>query len=298
MDQYEESGKTNKMKYLESVKTADIGKILHKSPYNSFEQNLFDKIYQKETLIRLKRTIENIPVAAPGTHLVDIGCYAPMISLYSQLLGYQTISALANYDWDALSKKITKESDDLRINVYIQDVEKQKLPFDDQSVDVVLLLEVFEHFSIDPVFVLAEINRILKPGGVLVLSVPNILHPLFGFNHLLGKNPCKEPYNGYDANRHNRLYTPFEIKQLASDTGFVTDMLATVHTSSGWLANLLKMFYYCTDCINLLRGKNLFRKRGEIIISRMVKKTGVNERHPRWLYIDRTTYGNWYNSVE
>lgn len=286
------------MTYLKSVKVSDIGEILRKSPYNLFEQQLYKRIYQRGNLRRLKRTVESIPVAAPGAHLVDIGCYAPMISLYHQLLGYQKISALAKYDWDALSEKIGQKSDDLHIRVFIQDLEKQRLPFDDQSVDAVLLLEVLEHFSFDPFFVMSEINRVLKPGGVLVLSVPNILRPHFGFDHFLGKNPCKEPYNGYDANRHNRLYTPFEIRQLASDAGFETAMLTTVQTSSGWFTNLLRILYCCTDSINLLRGKFLFGQRGDIILSRMVKKTGIKERYPRWLYIDRTVYGNWYQSIE
>ena len=284
------------MTYLKSIKTSEIKDIMQKSSYNSFERELFEKVYQQDTLIRLKQTIKNIPVAFPKAHLVDIGCYAPMISLYSQLLGYQSISALAMYDWDALSTKMNQTPTDIQLNVFIQDVEKTKLPFDDQSVDVVLLLEVLEHFSIDPVFVMAEINRILKPEGVLVLSVPNILHPLFGFNHFLGKNPCKEPYNGYDANRHNRLYTSSEIKQLATDTGFECEVLTTIRTSTNFPTQLLLLFYHVADGLNLLRGKNLFYQRGEIILSRMIKKTAVKERYPRWLYINRDIYRNWYES--
>jgi SAM-dependent methyltransferase len=50
------------------------------------------------------------------------------------------------------------------------------LPFADETFDTVLLLEVLEHVA-DARSVLANIARVLKPGGVLLLSVP-FLYPL------------------------------------------------------------------------------------------------------------------------
>ncbi len=48
----------------------------------------------------------------------------------------------------------------------------ETLPLADQSFDGVLLLDVLEHVS-DQQAVLREIQRVLKPGGTLVLSVPH-----------------------------------------------------------------------------------------------------------------------------
>jgi len=55
------------------------------------------------------------------------------------------------------------------------------LPFADASFDTVLLLEVLEHVA-DARAVLAEIARVLKTGGVLLLSVP-FLYPLHDAPH-------------------------------------------------------------------------------------------------------------------
>lgn len=55
------------------------------------------------------------------------------------------------------------------------------LPFSDDSIDTVLLLEVLEHVQDAPA-VLADIARVLKPGGVLLLSVP-FLYPLHDSPH-------------------------------------------------------------------------------------------------------------------
>jgi SAM-dependent methyltransferase len=47
------------------------------------------------------------------------------------------------------------------------------MPFADASIDVVLITQVLEHIP-DPIAVIAEIRRVLKPGGTLLLSVPSI----------------------------------------------------------------------------------------------------------------------------
>lgn len=49
------------------------------------------------------------------------------------------------------------------------------IPFPDSSFDYILFLEILEHLK-NPFFVLAEINRILKKSGKLILSTPNILN--------------------------------------------------------------------------------------------------------------------------
>ena len=51
---------------------------------------------------------------------------------------------------------------------------RKRLPYDDSSFDVVLLVEVIEHLS-DHQAALGELSRILKPGGVLILTTPNIM---------------------------------------------------------------------------------------------------------------------------
>ena len=45
------------------------------------------------------------------------------------------------------------------------------MPIDNATYDVVILTQVLEHVD-DPIKVLTEINRVLKPGGLLLLSVP------------------------------------------------------------------------------------------------------------------------------
>lgn len=51
------------------------------------------------------------------------------------------------------------------------DLEKAKLPFEDNSVDIVRACHILEHIK-NYIGLMAEINRILKPNGVLYIKVP------------------------------------------------------------------------------------------------------------------------------
>jgi SAM-dependent methyltransferase len=84
-------------------------------------------------------------------------------------------------------------------------------------VDVVVAFEVFEHV-IDPSLFLASLRRTLKPGGLLILSTPNI----DGFQtRVLG---TKTSTIGFD---HVRLYNPRSLAIVLERNGFSVDRLET-----------------------------------------------------------------------
>jgi len=74
------------------------------------------------------------------------------------------------------------------------DLEKIPYPFDDNSVDEVVLSHVLEHLWIKPTLVIEEIHRILKPNGIFILKLPiqtNIIqhvrnkHSIYYMNYFL-----------------------------------------------------------------------------------------------------------------
>lgn len=75
-----------------------------------------------------------------------------------------------------------------------------RIPMEDASVDQVLMIEVLEHLF-EPRTSLAEIHRVLQPGGRLFLTCP-FMWPLH-----------EEPFD------HAR-YTPFGVKHLLESCGF------------------------------------------------------------------------------
>lgn len=110
-------------------------------------------------------------------------------------------------------------------------VEVAAFPYADESFDVVLFCEVIEHLLLDPVFALREINRILKPGGRLALTTPNVAR-LENVARLVAGANMYDPYSGYGPyGRHNREFTRHELVKLLSFCGFATDehFTADVH---------------------------------------------------------------------
>ena len=101
------------------------------------------------------------------------------------------------------------------------------LPIADETFDKVLLTEVLEHLS-DDHRGLCEIYRILKPGGILALSVPHAQFPFWWdplntvWTHMGGKPIRKGPIAGIWSN-HERLYEPSDLVQKIVEAGFKID---------------------------------------------------------------------------
>ncbi|TNC99665.1 MAG: ubiquinone/menaquinone biosynthesis methylase-like protein [Gallionellaceae bacterium] len=78
------------------------------------------------------------------------------------------------------------------VSVKIADLSNERLPFPDESFDLVTCTEVIEHLE-HYRSTLRDIHRVLKPNGTLVLTTPNILNLksrirflIFGFYNLFG----------------------------------------------------------------------------------------------------------------
>jgi len=53
------------------------------------------------------------------------------------------------------------------------DIESQRLPLEDGSVDVIIANQILEHTK-NVFWILHQVSRVLKPGGSLILGVPNL----------------------------------------------------------------------------------------------------------------------------
>jgi SAM-dependent methyltransferase len=74
------------------------------------------------------------------------------------------------------------------IEVFSLDLERDKLPFANASIDIIIINQVLEHTK-DVFWILSEIVRVLRPGGSVIIGVPNLasLHNRIGL--LFGMQP-------------------------------------------------------------------------------------------------------------
>ena len=84
------------------------------------------------------------------------------------------------------------------------------IPFEDSSLDAVICSEVLEHVD-SPSESVKELVRVLKPGGVMALSVPRYLPELICWK--LSKEYSKTPGG------HVRIFKHKELKNLAVSNG-------------------------------------------------------------------------------
>ena len=97
-----------------------------------------------------------------------------------------------------------------------------RIPFEDASFDRAICIEVFEHLFA-PQEAAAEIRRVLRPGGRLVASVPNVGYWRMRLNSLLGIwNPAGDPLAIEQPWRdpHIRFFTIPALERMLRGAGF------------------------------------------------------------------------------
>jgi 2-polyprenyl-3-methyl-5-hydroxy-6-metoxy-1,4-benzoquinol methylase len=96
------------------------------------------------------------------------------------------------------------------------------------SVDVVIMFELIEHL-VDPDAALAEVRRILVPGGHFVLSTPNLAAWFNRALLLVGVQPIFSEVSttgvygrpGHDLVGHLRLFTHRALVEFLAASGFI-----------------------------------------------------------------------------
>jgi ubiquinone/menaquinone biosynthesis C-methylase UbiE len=85
-----------------------------------------------------------------------------------------------------------------------------QLPFEDNSFDIVVCSDVIEH-TIDPFKATEELIRVLKPNGLLCLTVPN--RSFWYFSVLLANSLKIRKYSGYENWVHYSVYRKYLIQR-------------------------------------------------------------------------------------
>jgi SAM-dependent methyltransferase len=99
------------------------------------------------------------------------------------------------------------------------------LPFPENTFDKVILAEVLEHVP-EQDAVLREVRRVLRPGGVAAITVPNANYPFWWdpvnrCRERLGRPPIRRGFFGGIWTDHLRLYRRDEIMDRVRGSGLV-----------------------------------------------------------------------------
>lgn len=159
--------------------------------------------------------------ATEGKTILDCGCGR---GYYLKMLRHLGNARLAGIDVELPYLRKARCNTARLPGVTIANASIYELPFPDAAFDAVILSEVLEHVEREADG-LAEVRRVLKPGGLAIVTVPHADYPFWWdpinkmLETLFGKHIHRGPLTGIWA-RHVRLYTPERLREVVRAAGF------------------------------------------------------------------------------
>ena len=101
--------------------------------------------------------------------ILDVGCGTGQSTNYLKEVGYQPVG----YDF---SDRYIEHAKKNYPEIEFRQGAAEKMPFGDNEFSAVVTYNSIEHFD-DITGSLSEMNRVLKPGGLLIIQAPNLLSP-------------------------------------------------------------------------------------------------------------------------
>ena len=204
---------------------------------NAYERGHLD--HYRSILERVRRALS----LSPGRRVLEVGAVPGHIPALLKHAGLDVTVV------DLDPSRSATLFDALDIPAHAADIERDPLPLPDDSMDLVLFCEVLEHLRLNPLFAIEEVCRVLRPGGLCLLSTPQIT-PLMRWDFLRGVDYqgdlvaefAKLETIGHMG--HFRIYSEREVLRMAEHAG-----LGLVERSAGgkqsganrgWVAGMLR----------------------------------------------------------
>ena len=164
----------------------------------------------------------------PPSRLLDVGCGDGRFLLQMRKLGWETCGV----DFDAKAIELIRQ----RHGLDVRAGELASHQFSDDTFDALTMSHVIEHVF-DPVALLAEARRILKPGGRLVATTPN--------GRSMGRQLFREYWFGMDPPRHIQLFSARSLAACARRAGFAqSKSITSAGRAETFIAGSLKLRSY------------------------------------------------------
>lgn len=206
------------------------------------QQALYDHQYRNEEWhpLRLRpdawstRRYDDVArlLAAEGGRLLEVGCGAGQLSLalaarFDRVVGLDLSPLRVERARQALRQRFPAYEGKVE---FMQGDLEERLPFEDGQFDVVVACAVLANL-IDVFRIVDEMARVCRPGGALVISVPNICYVKHVWHLLLGRIPLTGiPISdisywreyGWDGG-HLHYFSKPMVRDLLVDAGFVPE---------------------------------------------------------------------------
>ncbi|MEI7652774.1 MAG: class I SAM-dependent methyltransferase [bacterium] len=194
---------------------------------SKFNNKRYSKSLESEINTFTHHRIEKlVNLITPCDNLLDLGCWDGFIM--ERIIEKHKAKKVIGVD-NAISavERGRKRGLDIRL---IKSVDEE-LPFEDGTFNCVIAGEIIEHLY-DVNSFIKEIHRVLKPGGQLIITTPNLASLGSRLTLLLGKTPWMiENELGETSAGHMRYFTFDSLRQLLEKYNFkvVNETVEAVH---------------------------------------------------------------------
>lgn len=172
----------------------------------------FCKVSEEERMMLglLKKTVAELSLPNDAIHILDIGCGSGRISKQLQDLGYR-VSGL-DFSEEAVKKAVARGIEAKQANL------DDGIPFPDAAFHVVWAGDIIEHVF-DPIGLLRESARVLKPGGVMLITIPSDVGLVSRIKMLFGISHQEGMYMTSGFYKHHTFFTPRLIRFMLEKAG-------------------------------------------------------------------------------
>jgi len=200
---------------MDSTKT---GIETKKAWSDNWKDHSVERVLEIFSYPRVTRLLDTFRSALPHDgKVLEGGCGLGPWVIKLRSLGYD----VTGVDYDEVSIRKIREYDK-NIPLYMSDVEK--MPFGDGSFDAYMSLGVLEHFYEGPEKAIREARRVLKPGGVFMITLPYLNALLRMKLPLLALKRNKLMRKLFGRGKKDFYYEKYfkvrEIKKLLEEGGF------------------------------------------------------------------------------
>ena len=151
-----------------------------------------------------------LDLVGDAKRVLDVGCSTGYLAERLQQRG----ATVVGLDLDEQSAERARRFCEA---VHVGDVETMELPFEPQSFDAILCGDLVEHLR-DPVAFLERVRPLLRPGGRLVLSTPNIANWSVRLSLLFGRFRYTEW--GILDRTHTHFFTRKTLREALEAAGY------------------------------------------------------------------------------
>jgi SAM-dependent methyltransferase len=182
--------------------------ISHSDTSDGFSNKLY-RIARRIMLRRKKNLIGNISHLKRGT-ILDIGSGT----------GY-FVATMRRAGWNASGIEINEKARNFSVTHFGLDVDPPDRikAYESNSFDCITLWHVLEHFH-DPFKNISEIHRLLKPGAICIVALPN--------SNSFDANHYNRFWAAWDVPRHLWHFEPSTFRIFSEKQGFILESLRTL----------------------------------------------------------------------